>query len=72
MKTKPQRGQPAYALCRCGNWEIEHDTVTGRAPVLLIPNTEHRYEFYRFAFTKVSGEPYPSAAVQAWIDAREK
>lgn len=51
-------GRAAYAQCRCGNWEVEHDPVTGHAPVTLVPNTEHRYEFYRFAFTKVSGEPF--------------
>lgn len=53
--------QPAYAVCRCGNWLAHHNLETGKCPV---PNPESFFRFYEFMRELPGRErPHPAAAL---------
>lgn len=51
-------GAPAYAVCRCGHWDTEHDERTGKCPV---PNEESFWRFYEFSRKEPHGRPHPAS-----------
>lgn len=49
-------GLPAFAVCRCGHWDTEHDEQTSKCPV---PNPTSFWRFYQFSRELPSGVPHP-------------
>lgn len=59
-------GEPAYAVCRCGHFQVEHDRETGKCPV---ENPESFYRFYGYSAAPPVSEPAPMPPVEVgdWV-----
>lgn len=66
-------GRPAYAVCRCGHWQMEHDHATGKCPV---ENPDSYWRFYEFRWEIPGGGlPQVEAACppdEAWAQVTPK